>query len=98
MGLSLRKDFQQALYWYTQAAGQDFPYAQMELASVYFEGRAGVQKDPREALFWVMLANRHHFLSADVLQQRIETSVSETDRKAVRQRVSRWRPTPSMVS
>ena len=93
VGLSLPQDFQQALYWYTQSAQQDFPYAQMELASVFFEGRAGVHKDPREALFWVLLASRHHFISANALQSRLEALISAADRKVISHRLARWRPT-----
>lgn len=93
VGLSLPQDFQQALYWYIQSAQQDFPYAQMELASVFFEGRAGVHKDPREALFWVLLASRHHFISANALQSRLEALVSAADRKVISHRLARWRPT-----
>jgi TPR repeat protein len=97
VGLSLPRDFGQALYWYTQAAQQDFPFAQMELASVFFEGRAGVLKNPREALFWILLASRHHVLAAEALQPRIEAVVSEADRTTIRHRVSRWRPQRTSV-
>lgn len=95
VGLSFKQDFAEALVWYRKAADQDFPYAEFELAAIYFEGRAGQKKNPTEAYFWALLAKRHQFLSADKLLQVLEPKMSEAEKKKVHARIDRWVQKPS---
>lgn len=90
VGLLFQQDFTAALSWYRKAAEQDFPYAEFELASIYFEGRAGQTPNLPEAYFWALLAHRHHFLNAKALLQTIEPRISEGDTPKIQARMDRW--------
>ena len=90
VGLNFQQDFEQAMFWYREAASQDFPYAQYELASIYFEGRAGQTRNVKEALFWGRLAARHQFHSVDELIEKSKTQLNREDIQTVEQQVSKW--------
>ena len=90
VGLLFKQDFVAALSWYRKAADQDFPYAQYELASIYYEGRAGQTKNLPDAYFWARLAHRHHFLKANALIQTIEPRIPEGDKSKIQARIDRW--------
>jgi hypothetical protein len=90
VGLNFQQDFEQAMFWYREAANQDFPYAQYELASIYFEGRAGQTRNVKEALFWGQLAARHQFHSVVELIEKSKTQLNREDIQAVERQVSKW--------
>ncbi|MDF0667167.1 MAG: tetratricopeptide repeat protein [Nitrospira sp.] len=90
VGLNFQQDFNQAMFWYREAANQDFPYAQYELASIYFEGRAGQTRNAKEALFWGRLAARHQFHSVDELIEKSKTQLNREDIQTIEQEVSKW--------
>lgn len=90
VGLLFKQDFTAALSWYLQAANQDFPYAQYELAAIYYEGRAGQKKNIKEAYFWALLAHRHHFLDANALIQTLEPKLPDKDKHLVQSKVDQW--------
>lgn len=90
VGLNFQQNFDQAMFWYREAANQDFPYAQYELASIYLEGRAGQKRNVKEALFWGQLAARHQFHSVDELIERSKTQLNREDIQTVEQQVSKW--------
>ncbi len=90
VGLLFKQDFVEALSWYRKAADQDFPYAQYELASIYYEGRAGQKKNIPEAYFWALLAQRHHFLDTNTLIRTMDPQIQEPDKRLVQTKVDRW--------
>lgn len=90
VGLLFKQDFAQAMAWYRKAADQDFPYAEYELASIYYEGRAGQKKNLLDAYFWARLAQRHHFLDANTLLQTLEPQLTDQDKRHTHQRLDRW--------
>lgn len=90
VGLLFKQDFAEALSWYRKAADQDFPYAQYELASIYYEGRAGQQKNNHDAYFWALLAQRHHFLDANTLIRTLEPKIPDREKRLVQTKVDRW--------
>ena len=90
VGLLFKQDFVEALSWYRKAANQDFPYAQYELAAIYYEGRAGQKKNLKEAYFWALLAHRHHFLDAKTLIQTLNPLIPDTDKHLVQTNVDQW--------
>lgn len=90
VGLNFQQNFDQAMFWYREAANQDFPYAQYELASIYLEGRAGQKRNVKEALFWGQLAARHQFHSVDELIERSKTQLNREDIQTVEQQVRKW--------
>ena len=90
VGFLFKQDFVEALSWYRKAADQDFPYAQYELASIYYEGRAGQQKNIQEAYFWALLAHRHQFLDANTLIRTMDPQIQEPDKRLVQTKVDRW--------
>jgi TPR repeat protein len=90
VGLLFKQDFVEALSWYRKAADQDFPYAQYELASIYYEGRAGQKKNIQEAYFWGLLAQRHQFFDARAIIQTIEPQIPEREKRHTQARIDRW--------
>ena len=50
-GSVVPQDYEQAVYWFRQAAEQGDSYAQFYLGSCYYEGK-GVPKAKQEAIYW----------------------------------------------
>lgn len=92
VGFRFPRNFKLALEWYHRAANQDFPYAQFELASIYFQGRAGEKPNIPEAYFWNLLAARHQFLSAQALMPELEKQLTDKQRQQIRARATAWHP------
>lgn len=44
-GESVNVDYQQAAYWFSKSAAQNFPPAQFRLGEMYFFGKGGLQED-----------------------------------------------------
>lgn len=90
VGLRFPRNFKLALEWYHRAADQDFPFAQFELASIYYQGRAGEKPNTTEAYYWALLASRHQFISAQNLIPILEKTLTEKQRQQVRTKVVSW--------
>lgn len=57
-GFGVRKDYGEALRWYTLSAEQGNPDAEYSLGVMYLNGQ-GVRKDLAEALKWLRRAAGH---------------------------------------
>lgn len=90
VGMRFPQNFKLAMEWYHRAAEQDFPFAQFELASIYYQGRAGERPNTPEAYFWALLAARHQFLSAHALIPELEKQLPEKQRQQIRNKVAAW--------
>ncbi len=62
-GKQVTKDYQQALYWYEQAASQELPVSQYNLGLIYDYGR-GVEQDFIKARFWYEKAAKNGYAKA----------------------------------
>jgi len=58
-------DIEQAIYWYTVAAGQNVGYAQQILAHIYLQG-IGVEQSHEKALYWLTRAANLGFVEAQL--------------------------------
>lgn len=54
-GISVKKDYEKAVYWYTKAAEAGNVNAQLSLSDIYFEGR-GLKKNLEKAEYWTLKA------------------------------------------
>ena len=57
-GQGVEQDYKQALYWYTRAAGQNYPPAQLGLGDMYFTGK-GIDVDIEKAKYWFRKAEEN---------------------------------------
>ena len=89
-GMWTDPDPRQALIWFTQAARQDFPLAQFELAAIHFEGRLGIQPNLPESLFWATLADGHKIPEAQELRASLERALNPGQQHMVRRRLQEW--------
>jgi hypothetical protein len=56
----VERDFEQALYWFHQAAKRNYSYAEFNIGQMYEKG-CGVQRDLGEAVNWYRkAATRNH--------------------------------------
>ena len=91
-GALYKQNFAEALSWYRRSAEQDFPFAQYELASIFFQGRAGQTKNLPESYFWTLLAARHQFLDALKLQTELERQLADKEQQKIKKRIAQWKP------
>ena len=64
LGQGVRQNNQKAFYWFEQAARQDNPFAQNELAYMYATGK-GTTQDFKQALYWYQQSASHDLASAE---------------------------------
>ncbi|MBR0097490.1 MAG: sel1 repeat family protein [Synergistaceae bacterium] len=50
-GRGVRRDYQQAVYWYRKAAEQGHAWAQNNLGAMYANGN-GIKRDFNQAIYW----------------------------------------------
>ena len=62
-GSGVKKDYKEALKWFTKAAEQNYADAQSNVGGMYYKGQA-VKQDYEEALKWYMKAAEQNYAEA----------------------------------
>lgn len=95
-GQGVAKDAVKAVGWYEKAARNENAYAQYALGMIHFHGGAGLQPDLETAWFWLTVASDNFGANAfrdnaNDVRGRAAERMSETQRRAARQRLRDWR-------
>ena len=69
-GMLAKRDYLEAIKWYTKAAEQGHTKAQFNLGYIYFDGR-GVKKNHDKALKWFLKAAKQHDAKSEIYVGRI---------------------------
>lgn len=64
LGLGIDQDYRKAFHWYKMAANLNHSHAQYILATFYLEGKGGVFKKPRKAIYWLQKATSQGHIKA----------------------------------
>ena len=77
-GQGVEQDYKQALYWYTRAAGQNYPQAQLGLGDMYFTGK-GIDVDIEKAKYWFRKAEENGVAEAQEILDILENIEKTND-------------------
>jgi len=77
-GQGVDQDYKQALYWYTRAAGQNYPQAQLGLGDMYFTGK-GIDVDIEKAKYWFRKAEENGVAEAQEILDILENIEKTND-------------------
>lgn len=69
-GEIVNQDYEKALFWYFEAAVQEYPKAQYYVGLFYYEGY-GVPQDKEKGLFWMTKAKQNGYSFADAFLKRV---------------------------
>lgn len=92
-GRGVLKDDQQAQQWYRKAADQGHAQGQFNLGFMYANGH-GVPKDFQLAYYWWLLASAQANEAARNSRDRIEASLTATQRADAQAAAREWKPNP----
>ncbi len=85
------EDSTQAAYWYQRSARLGHGAAQTNLGVLFAQGR-GVDLDNEKALFWWLIAEAGGHTVASKYARSMESKISPSRVRLIRQEVSKWRP------
>jgi TPR repeat protein len=96
-GYGVARDPRAAIVWYRRAAEYGQPNAMHSLASHYARGTDDVAKDPNEAFYWALLADRFythdsHQNAVKEMIAALEQSIDSDAQQRIRQRVAAFSP------
>ena len=77
-GQGVEQDYKQALYWYTRAAEQNYPPAQLDLGDMYLTGN-GVDVDIEKAKYWLGKAEENGVAEAQEILDILENIEKTND-------------------
>jgi putative methionine-R-sulfoxide reductase with GAF domain len=88
-GQEVPQDYNEAMHWFTEAAGQGNVLAQSALAAYFWSGRAGAQ-DPVKAYYWSLIAQAGGDDASKSRIAIIEARLSRSDVLATREEAEDW--------